>query len=241
MKEQTNQNQGHSDAEHNYHQAHFSDHELHAAHEHDHAHEHEHDHNHNDDQGHIHTEGYDQRSLRSWLSHLFQPHSLSHHAADLDPALSNERGIWAVKVSLVALLITAFFQVGVVAISGSVALLADTVHNFSDALTAIPLGLAFVLARRASNRRYTYGYGRAEDLAGVLVVLMIFGSALVVFYESIQKMIHHQAITNIGWVVDASIIGFAGNELVAIFRIRVGREIGSAALIADGCMPAPMD
>lgn len=138
------------------------------------------------------------------------------------------------KVSLVALLITAFFQVGVVAISGSVALLADTLHNFSDALTAIPLGLAFMLARRASNRRYTYGYGRAEDLAGVLIVLMIFGSALLVFYQSIQKMINHQVMTNIGWVAVAAVIGFAGNELVAIFRIRVGREIGSAALIADG-------
>ncbi len=148
--------------------------------------------------------------------------------------MSNERGIWAVKVSLVALLITAFFQVGIVAISSSVALLADTIHNFSDALTAIPLGLAFMLARRTPNRRYTYGYGRAEDLAGVLIVVMIFGSALLVFYELIQKIISHQVMTNIGWVAVAAIIGFAGNELVAIFRIRVGREIGSAALIADG-------
>jgi len=115
-----------------------------------------------------------------------------------------------------------------------VALLADTLHNFSDALTAIPLWLAFTLARRAANRRFTYGYGRAEDLAGVLIVLMIFGSALVVFYESIQKIIHHQVMANIGWVAAAAIIGFVGNELVAVFRIRVGREIGSAALIADG-------
>jgi cation diffusion facilitator family transporter len=168
------------------------------------------------------------------LTHLIQPHSHSHHAAALDPALSNKRGIWALKISLIGLLVTAFFQVGVVAISGSVALLADTLHNFSDALTAIPLGLAFILARRARNRRYTYGYGRAEDLAGVLIVLMIFGSALVVFYESIQKIIHHVPMTNVGWVAAASIIGFIGNELVAIFRIRVGREIGSAALVADG-------
>lgn len=157
-----------------------------------------------------------------------------HQVAALDPDLANERGIWVVKISLVGLLITAIFQVGVVAISGSVALLADTLHNFSDALTAIPLWLAFMLARRASNRRYTYGYGRAEDLAGALIILMIFSSSLIVFYEAIQKIIHQQVMTNIGWVAAASLLGFVGNELVAIFRIRVGREIGSAALVADG-------
>ncbi|OGO27373.1 MAG: hypothetical protein A2Z16_05450 [Chloroflexi bacterium RBG_16_54_18] len=186
------------------------------------------------DHSHDHPAGHGPADFRGRLSRLIQPHSHSHHAAALDPALSNERGIWAVKVSLLALLITAFFQVGIVAISSSVALLADTIHNFSDALTAIPLGLAFMLARRIPNRRYTYGYGRAEDLAGVLIVGMIFGSALLVFYESIQKIISHQVMTNIGWVAVAAVIGFAGNELVAIFRIRVGREIDSAALIADG-------
>ena len=178
-------------------------------------------------------QGHDQ-SARSWLKHLFQPHTHSHHAAALDPALSNERGLWALKISLTGLMVTALFQVAVVAISGSVALLADTLHNFSDALTAIPLGLAFVLARRARNRQYTYGYGRAEDLAGALIVLMIFGSALVVFYESIQKIIRPQPLSNLGWVAAAAIIGFLGNELVALLRIRVGREIGSAALVADG-------
>jgi cation diffusion facilitator family transporter len=125
-------------------------------------------------------------------------------------------------------------QVGVVAISGSVALLADTLHNFSDALTAIPLWLAFNLARRARNQRYTYGYGRAEDLAGVLIVLMIFASALVIFYETFRKFANPQPISNLDWVAAAALIGFAGNELVAIFRIGVGREIGSAALVADG-------
>ncbi len=205
-------------------------------------HDHEHD-KHSHTHGHVHglahdaDSGQDRRttsSLQSWLTHLIQPHSHSHHAAALDPALSNERGIWALKISLIGLLVTAFFQVGVVAISGSVALLADTLHNFSDALTAIPLGLAFILARRTRNRRYTYGYGRAEDAAGVLIVLMIFGSALVVFYESIQKIIYNVPMTNVSWVAAASIIGFIGNELVAIFRIRVGGEIGSAALVADG-------
>src|SRR3990172_4500343 len=117
-------------------------------------------------------------------------------------------------------MLTALFQVAIVAMSGSVALLADTIHNFSDALTSIPLWLAFGLSRRGRNRRYTYGYGRAEDLAGAFVVLVIFASALIVLYESIQKMIHPQPIAHLGWVAAAAIVGFAGNELVALFRIR---------------------
>jgi cation diffusion facilitator family transporter len=119
-------------------------------------------------------------------------------------------------------------------ISGSVALLADTIHNFSDALTAVPLWIAFVLGRRAASRRFTYGFGRAEDLAGVFIVLMILFSALVAGYESYQKIINPQPLSNVGWVIVAAIIGFLGNEAVALFRIRVGREIGSAALVADG-------
>jgi cation diffusion facilitator family transporter len=162
------------------------------------------------------------------------PHSHGHQEAALDAALATDRGIWAVKVSLVALLATAFFQVFIVYMSGSVALFADTVHNFSDALTAIPLGIAFTLARRARDKRYTYGFGRAEDIAGVIIVLMILFSALVAIYQAIMKIIHPEPITNLGWVAAAAIIGFFGNELVAIFRINVGKQIGSAALIADG-------
>jgi cation diffusion facilitator family transporter len=142
--------------------------------------------------------------------------------------------MWALKVSLTGLLVTAVFQVIIVAISGSVALLADTIHNFSDALTAIPLGFAFWLSRRARNKRYNYGYGRAEDIAGVIIVLMIAFSAGEAIYQSILRFITPQPITNLGWVAAAAIIGFIGNELVAIFRIKIGREIGSAALIADG-------
>ncbi|MEW5830361.1 MAG: cation diffusion facilitator family transporter [Chloroflexota bacterium] len=198
----------------------------------DHPHPHDHDEDSHDHKPHGHE--YPHNSFWAEVKHLIAPHSHTHHAAALDPALANERGIWALKVSLVGLLITAIFQVFIVAISGSVALLADTLHNFSDALTAIPLWLAFALARRVRNRRYTYGYGRAEDLAGAFIVLMIFASALVVFYESFQKILHPQPLENIAWVAAAAVIGFLGNELVAIFRIRVGREIGSAALVADG-------
>jgi cation diffusion facilitator family transporter len=155
--------------------------------------------------------------------------------AALDQALTtNERGIRAVKLSLATLLITAFFQVGVVLFTGSVALLANTVHNFSDALTALPLWLAFSLARRARNPRYTYGYGRAEDLAGALIVGMIFATALEIFWQAYDRIVHPRPLENLGWVAAAAVIGFLGNELVALFRIRVGRQIGSAALVADG-------
>ncbi len=198
-------------------------HEPHDEHDHDDHDPAEHDHDHDHHGG-----------LRGWLTELFRPHSHGYQATALDPAMSSARGLWAVKVSLIALLATAIFQVFIVAISGSVALLADTIHNFSDALTAIPLGLAFILARRARNRRYTYGYGRAEDLAGAVIVLMILFSAGEVFYQSFQKLINPEPVRELGWVAAAAIIGFIGNEAVAVLRIRVGREIGSAALIADG-------
>lgn len=169
------------------------------------------------------------------LSHLV-PFGHSHESADsVDDALeSSEAGIRALKISLVALVATALFQLLIVALSGSVALLADTIHNFGDALTALPLWIAFALSRRAANRRYTYGYGRAEDLAGVAIVGLIFVSACVAAYESILKLIHGSEVSNLGWVAAAAAVGFLGNELVAQFRIGVGKKIGSAALVADG-------
>jgi cation diffusion facilitator family transporter len=124
--------------------------------------------------------------------------------------------------------------VGVVWWSGSVALLADTIHNFGDAATAIPLGIAFWLARRQPNTRFTYGYGRVEDLAGVMIVGIILISALVTGYESIDRLLHPRAIDHLSAVAIAALIGFLGNEIVARFRIRVGQEINSAALVADG-------
>lgn len=187
---------------------------------------HGHDHG---DHGHEHRSG-----LIGAILSVFAPHS--HDAADkVDAALeTSERGIWALKISLAGLGVTALFQLVIVAISGSVALFADTVHNFSDALTAVPLWIAFALGRRAASRRYTYGFGRAEDLAGVFIVVMIALSAAIAGWESIQRLMNPQPLSNIGWVIAAAIIGFAGNEAVAIFRIRVGKEIGSAALVADG-------
>lgn len=194
---------------------------------HDHPHPHEHHHH---DHGHSHPHN----PVIAWLQHLITPHRHGHSQAALDPNLATDRGMWALKVSLAGLMVTAIFQVIIVAISGSVALLADTIHNFSDALTAIPLGLAFWLSRHARNKRYTYGYGRAEDIAGFIIVLMIAFSAGDAIHQAILRLITPEPITNLGWVAAAAVVGFFGNELVALFRIRIGKEIGSAALIADG-------
>ncbi len=189
------------------------------------------------DHGHDHGHGHDAEHEHGGIAGLVASIiGHSHDPADaVDEALvGNARGIRAVKVSLVGLGITAVLQLGVVLISGSVALLADTIHNFSDALTAIPLWIAFTVGTRAATRRYTFGYRRAEDLAGLFVLVMILGSAVLAAYESIHRLISPVLITNIPLVMAAGVIGFAGNELVALYRIRVGREIGSAALVADG-------
>ncbi|MBI3650268.1 MAG: cation transporter [Acidobacteria bacterium] len=158
-----------------------------------------------------------------------------HLHGTVDPTMfSTKRGIWAVKWAFVGLLITSAFQLVVVYFSGSVALLADTIHNLGDAATAVPLWIAFSLARRSPSKRFTYGYGRSEDLAGVAVVLTILASAVVAGYESVQRLLHPQPVSHLWAVMVASLVGFLGNEGVAIFRIKVGKEIGSAALVADG-------
>lgn len=186
--------------------------------------------------GHSHGHAHDARGGRfsTALREVFAPHS--HDASDsIDGALeSSAAGIRAVKISLLALGVTALAQLLIVAMSGSVALLADTIHNFSDALTAVPLWIAFVLGRRTATRRYTYGFGRAEDLAGLFVIAMIALSAAIAGIESVRRLINPIDIEHVGWVAVAGLIGFLGNELVALYRIRVGRRIGSAALIADG-------
>jgi cation diffusion facilitator family transporter len=174
------------------------------------------------------------RGLRGAITEVFAPHS--HDAADsIDDALeSSAAGIRAVKVSLAVLGLTAAAQIVVVIVSGSVALAADTIHNFSDALTAVPLWIAFALATKAATRRYTYGFGRVEDLAGLFVVAMIALSAIIAGYEAVMRLIHPEPIDHVGWVAAAGLIGFIGNEWVALYRIRIGRRVGSAALVADG-------
>jgi cation diffusion facilitator family transporter len=158
-----------------------------------------------------------------------------HDHGAVDPSIAtSERGIWAVKWSFAGLFATALVQAVVVVLSGSVALLSDTIHNFGDAATAVPLWIAFSLARLGPSRRFTFGYGRVEDLAGVAVVLIILFSAVVAGYQAIERLIDPQPVGLLWAVAVAAAVGFVGNEAVAVFRIRVGRQIGSAALVADG-------
>jgi cation diffusion facilitator family transporter len=160
-------------------------------------------------------------------------HSHGHHDFD-DAVADSAAGIRAVKVSLVVLGATALAQVAVLVVSGSVALFADTVHNFSDALTAVPLWIAFAMSRRGATRRYTYGFGRVEDLAGLFVLAVIAVSAVVAATEAVHRLIDPMPLSHLGWVAGAGVVGFIGNEVVAVYRIRVGKRIGSAALRADG-------
>lgn len=218
---------------------HEATHEAHSEHSHGAEHSHDlHSHEpHRDDptDDHDHSHGSTKlAAIRHGLSEFFGMHS--HDPADsVDSALeSSERGIRALKISFGVLMITAVIQAGLVAVTGSVALLADTIHNFSDALTAVPLFVAFRMGRRAANNRYTYGYRRAEDLAGLFVVLMILFSAVLAAWESIDRLFNPREISHVGIVFWAGVIGFFGNELVALYRIRVGKQIGSAALVADG-------
>lgn len=201
------------------------------AHPHDDRHEdeHEHEHGHDHEHGHSHPTG-----VKGFFYGLFVPHT--HDATDsIDDALeASTQGVRALKISLFLLLGTTVLQFAIFLISGSVALLADTIHNFSDALTAVPLWIAFILGRRFATRRYTYGFGRAEDLAGLFIVVVVALSAVVAAWESINRLFHPQGLHNLWFVVIAGLIGFAGNEIVAIYRIRVGQKIGSAALVADG-------
>lgn len=212
--------------------AHEHDHEHDHPHGHDHPHDHDHDHDH--PHPHDHDHPHPHGGVKGFLYDLFVPHT--HDAADsVDDALEASRaGVTAVKVSMFILLGTTILQFGFVLLTGSVALLADTIHNFADALTAVPLWIAFVLGRRVATRRYTFGFGRAEDLAGLFIVFVVALSAVIAGWEAIDRFIHPRPVENAWWLIAAGVIGFAGNELVAVYRIRVGRRIGSAALVADG-------
>jgi cation diffusion facilitator family transporter len=210
-------------------------HELEHDHDHyDHVHAHEIEHEHADDHHHGH-----EHSSSVWAtiaSALHLPGYSHQHASPASEGgfLDNALAIRTVWLALLALGITAVIQIGIYLASRSVALLGDTVHNLGDALNSVPLLFAFMLAQKRPNKRYTYGYGRAEDLAGLVIVVSIGFSAVYILWESVQKLINPQPLANLGWVAAASIVGFLGNEFVALLQIRVGRKIGSEAMIADG-------
>ena len=173
------------------------DHSDPAAHDHDHGHGH---HHHHGDAGHGHSHGLIDRSI-----------------------IRSREGVKAVALSLAVLGVAALAQTLIFIASGSVALLADLIHNFGDALTAIPLGIAFLL------RSF-----RGEKLAGLAVVAVIFFSACVAFYEALQRLLHPQTLTHLWVLAAAGVIGFIGNEIAAQVRLRAGRRLHSPALIADG-------
>ncbi len=196
----------------------------------DHKHDHgDHGHPHGD-HGHDHDHG---TGLAGWFRGTFG-HSHDIHEKVDDVMESHERGFWATKWALVSLAITTVIQIVIVRASGSTALFADTIHNLGDGLNSIPLLLAFALQRRIRSRQYSYGFGRTEDVAGVIILISIAVSAGVAGWESVRKLFNPEEITHLPWVTLAALIGFAGNEIVAVLQIRTGRQIGSAALIADG-------
>jgi cation diffusion facilitator family transporter len=195
----------------------------------DHDHEHDHDHDHHHDQ--------DNKWLPGWFSSSFggKIHQHDHHGLISERAFrENQEGIRTVWIALAILASTAILQMVIVYLSGSVSLFADTAHNLGDGLNSVPLLIAFYLARRIPTRRYNYGFGRAEDVAGIVIVISIAVSAVIVFNQAIQRLLDPQPLTNLGWVAAAALLGFLGNEIVAILQIRVGRRINSAAMVADG-------
>lgn len=208
-----------------------------------HDHPHPHDHDHGDGDGHDHPHPHDHghghdhiHGTGFWaqLKHAITPHS--HDASEAIQTAEEARsdGIRTAWIGLVGMLAVAAAQVFIVAISGSVGLLADTVHSLGHAVTTIPLIIAFKIGARQATKRYPYGYRRAEDLVGILICLVIFASAMIILYESIDALTNPRPLTNLVWVFAAGVVGFLGNEIVAIYRIRGGKRIGSAALIAEG-------
>lgn len=162
-------------------------------------------------------------------------HDHHSHESELTGYLdTGAAGMRAAKVSFLLLAATAAIQAGIALASGSVALYSDTLHNITDALTSVPLWIAFSIGRRQPTSVYTYGFNRAEDLAGILIVAAIGFSAVVVIWESVIRLVQPRTMDHIPWVIVAGVIGAAGNELVARYRIKVGNSIGSEALTADG-------
>ena len=179
--------------------------------------------------------GFEAEQSQAAIGHAHGAGEHGHTHGVIDASIpTTTQGISAIKWSFVILAVTAILQLVVVYFSSSVALLADTIHNLGDATTAIPLWVAFVLARRKPSKAFNYGLGRVEDLAGIIIVLIILASAIVAGYAAIDRLFNPQPVWHLGWLIAAGIVGFIGNEAVAVLRIRVGRRINSAALIADG-------
>ena len=139
----------------------------------------------------------------------------------------------AVRVSALGLALTGGVELALALLTGSVSLLGDAIHNLSDVSTSLVVFLGFWVSKRAPTSRYPYGYGRAEDLAGLGVALVIWASAVFAGYESWAKLVSGRGTSHLGWGVAAALLGVAGNQAVARYKLRVGRRIHSATLVAD--------
>ena len=228
----------HHDHEHDHDHGREHDHD-HREPDYDHGHDHapslgDHDHDHDHDHGHHDHDHDHDHGVLAKLKHLVVPHSHDHSEVIESSYESSEVGIRTAWIGLAGMMATAVAQLVIVALSGSIALLADTIHNLGHAATTIPLIVAFRMGLWRATKRYPYGYRRAEDLVGLFIGLIILVSAAVIIWESVDALINPRVVTNLWWVFAAGIVGFLGNELVAIYRIRGGRRIGSAALIAEG-------
>jgi cation diffusion facilitator family transporter len=193
------------------------EHREHHDHEHDeHGHSHDHDHEHDE---HEHGKGHG--------------HGHEHGKVDAD-LYGNRIGLRAVQISTAGMFIVAAIQFAIAAIGGSAGLFADALHNLGDVLTTVALWIAFVISSRAANQRYTFGYYRAEDLAGIFIVLVIIGSAVGGAVESILKLTSGNVPSQIYLSMAAALVGVVGNELLAQYKISVGKRINSVPLVADG-------
>ncbi|MCY4037172.1 MAG: cation diffusion facilitator family transporter [bacterium] len=216
---------GHGDHSHEHHDHGDHSHQDHSHDHGDHSHQ-DHSHDHGD---HSHGSGF-----LAKVKHALMPHAHDHSEKIQSAEESSKEGIRTAWIGLGGMMLTAVAQIFIVALSGSIALLADTIHNVGHAATTIPLILAFRLGRRQPTKRFNYGYRRSEDLVGLLIGLVIAASVVAIFYEAIDALINPRDITNLVWVFAAGVVGFIGNEIVAVYRIRTGRRINSAALIAEG-------
>jgi cation diffusion facilitator family transporter len=156
------------------------------------------------------------------------------HPANLTGAQGTREGLRAIRLAAVALGASAAVRLTIAVLSGSVGLLAAGLDDLGDVLTTVVLSVAFIASRRAADRRYTFGYQRFEDLSGVLVVAVIWGSAAFATYEAVMRLTGDHQVTRLGIAMTAAVLGLLANGFAGVYKIRVGRRIGSEPLIADG-------
>src|SRR5579884_3116407 len=196
----------------------YNDHDHNAEHKHAHA-LHGHEHVHDEHEEHAHGKGHG--------------HGHEHGSVDAD-LYGNQAGLRAVQISTAGMFVVAAIQFAIAGIGGSAGLFADALHNLGDVFTTVALWIAFVISNRAANQRYTYGYYRSEDLSGIFIVLVIIASAVAGAVESILKLTNGTPVSQIYLSMAAALVGVAGNELLAQYKISVGKRINSVPLVADG-------